>query len=110
MTKKENNLALFSGQEIRRFWDEKQEKWYFSVVDVVTVLAQTERLRKYWDDLKRKIKEEGGQLSEKIGQLKFLAKDGKYYLSDAADTKTVFRIIRLFLEENCYLERKKGRY
>ena len=76
MTKKENNLALFSGQEIRRFWDEKQEKWYFSVVDVVTVLAQTERPRKYWDDLKRKIKEEGGQLSEKIGQLKFLAKGG----------------------------------
>ena len=96
MTEEKNKkqTALFQGQEIRKIWDDEHEKWYFSVVDVVAVLAQTERPRKYWDDLKRKIKEEGGQLSEKIGQLKFLAKDGKYYLSDAADTETVFRIIQ----------------
>jgi hypothetical protein len=73
--KKEKQIALFSGQEIRRHFDEEREKWYFSVVDVVSVLAQTERPRKYWDDLKRKINDEGGQLSEKIGQLKFLAKE-----------------------------------
>lgn len=94
MKNKIQKLDIFSGQEIRRFWDEEKEKWYFSVVDVVAVLSQTERPRKYWDDLKRRLSEEGSQLSAKIGQLKFLAKDGKYYLSDAADTETIFRLIQ----------------
>ena len=94
MKNKIQKLDIFSGQEIRRFWDEEKEKWYFSVVDVVAVLLQTERPRKYWDDLKRRLSEEGSQLSAKIGQLKFLAKDGKYYLSDAADTETIFRLIQ----------------
>jgi hypothetical protein len=65
------SIAVFSDHPIRRLWDEKQEKWYFSVVDIIEVLAQNDRPRKYWDDLKRKLKIEGNELSDKIGQLKF---------------------------------------
>jgi len=88
------NVTLFENEPVRRIWNEKEEKWYFSIVDVVRVLAQNSRPRKYWDDLKRKLREEGSQLSEKIGQLKFLAKDNKYYLSDAANTETILRLIQ----------------
>ena len=91
---KSTKIAIFKGIKIRRHWDEEKEKWYFSVVDVVEVLAHTPRPRKYWDDLKRKLKVEGSQLSEKIGQLKMQASDGKYYLTDVADTETMFRIIQ----------------
>src|SRR3989338_712624 len=91
---KSTKIAIFKGTKIRRHWDEEKEKWYFSVVDVVEVLAHTPRPRKYWDDLKRKLKVEGSQLSEKIGQLKMQASDGKYYLTDVADTATMFRIIQ----------------
>ncbi|MFZ2310818.1 MAG: BRO family protein, partial [Patescibacteria group bacterium] len=96
MKKEELNqgVILFQDQEIRKIWDDEHEKWYFSVIDVVAALSQSVRPRKYWDDLKRKLVEEGSQLSEKIGQLKFLAKDGKYYLSDAADTETIFRLVQ----------------
>lgn len=87
-------IAIFEGKRIRRNWNDKEEKWYFSVVDVVEVLAQTSRPRKYWDDLKRKLKTEGSELSEKIGQLKMQASDGKYYLTDAADTEAMLRIIQ----------------
>jgi len=91
---KSTKIAIFEGKKIRRHWNDKKEKWYFSVVDVVEVLAQTSRPRKYWDDLKRKLKVEGSQLSEKIGQLKMQASDGKFYLTDVADTETMFRIIQ----------------
>lgn len=87
-------LALFEGKKIRRHWDEEKEMWFFSVVDVVETLAQNDRPRKYWDDLKRKLKQEGSQLSEKIGQLKMESSDGKLYLTDVADTETMFRIIQ----------------
>jgi len=92
--KKNKQIAIFEGQKIRRHWDEKSEKWYFSVADAVGVLAQNDRPRKYWDDLKRKLKLEGSQLSEKIGQLKMQAVDGKFYLTDVADTETMLRIIQ----------------
>ena len=91
---KNKKLAIFEGRKIRRFWDEGKELWYFSVVDVVEVLAQTDRPRKYWDDLKRKLKDEGSEVSEKIGQLKMIAPDGKMRETDCADTKTIFRIIQ----------------
>ncbi len=93
-SKKIARVALFEGKRIRRQWDEDNEKWWFSVVDMVDVLSGSERPRKYWDDLKRKLKEEGSQLSEKIGQLKMQASDGKFYLTDCADTETMFRIIQ----------------
>ena len=89
MKKEIKKLVVFEGRKIRRVWDAKKSRWYFSVVDVVAVLAQNDRPRKYWDDLKRKLKQEGSQLSEKIGQLKMMASDGKNYLTDAADIETL---------------------
>ena len=75
-------------------WDVKLEKWYFSITDIIEVLVQTDRPRKYWNDLKTKLKQEGSELSEKIGQLKLEALDGKKYLTDVADTESMFRIIQ----------------
>jgi polyhydroxyalkanoate synthesis regulator phasin len=89
-----DKLAFFSNHKIRRLWDDKQEKWYFSVVDVVGALANNKRPRKYWDDLKRKLKNEGSEVSEKIGQFKIIAEDGKMRESDMADTETIFRLIQ----------------
>lgn len=88
------SISIFEGKKIRKIWDEKDQKWYFSVVDVVGALSDSDRPRKYWDDLKRKLQDEGSELSEKIGQLKMEASDGKYYLTDVADTETIFRIIQ----------------
>jgi len=87
-------IVIFEGAQIRRYWDEEKEQWYFAIMDVIEVLTQTDRPRKYWNDLKFKLKNEGSELSEKIGQLKMKASDGKYYLTDAADTETMFRIIQ----------------
>jgi len=92
--KKTHSIILFDQKQVRRFYDEKKEIWYFSVIDVVEVLAQTDRPRKYWNDLKTKLKNEGSELSEKIGQLKMQASDGKFYLTDAADTEVVLRLIQ----------------
>lgn len=92
----ENKLALFEEKEIRRTW--YNEDWYFSIIDVVEVLAETDRPRKYWSDLKKKLILEGFiEVSEKIGQLKMLAKDGKRRLTDVADTKILLRIVKQFL-------------
>ena len=68
MTKKQE-IQLFNDRKIRTIWDDKEEKWYFSVVDVIEALTETDRPRKYWSDLKAKLKKEGSELSEKIGQL-----------------------------------------
>ncbi|HNY35670.1 MAG TPA: Bro-N domain-containing protein [Candidatus Pacearchaeota archaeon] len=91
---KKNKIAIFEGSKIRREWDDKKEKWYFSVVDIISVLTKTDRPRKYWADLKRKLKSEGSEVSEKIGQLKMIAEDGKLRETDIADTETTFRIIQ----------------
>ena len=72
-----SNIKLFESKKIRSQWDSEQEKWFFSIVDVIEILSDTDRPRKYWDDLKRKLKLEGSELSEKIGQLKMEAPDGK---------------------------------
>jgi len=92
--KTKNKIAIFENKEIRRYWDAEKEEWYFSVVDIVEALVQNERPRKYWNDLKTKLKQEGSQLSEKIGQLKMPASDGKYYLTDVLDTENVLRLIQ----------------
>ena len=91
---KENKLAIFETKEIRREW--YKEDWYFSVIDVIEVLVENNnRPRKYWSDLKQKLISEGfDEVSEKIGQLKMMAKDGKMRLTDVADTKTLLRIIQ----------------
>lgn len=92
--KDEQKLAIFSGKEIRRIWDDKKEKWYFSVIDVIGAISQSSIPKRYWADLKGKLKTEGSQVYENIVQLKFLAKDNKYYFSDAADTEAIFRLIQ----------------
>ena len=84
---------LFEGKEIRSGWDSEKEEYYFSVVDIVGALTNSERARKYWNDLKIKLNQEGSQLSEKIGQLKLKAKDGKFYNTDVLDTSGILRLI-----------------
>lgn len=69
MSKKEA-IQIFEDKQVRTIWDAEQEKWFVSIVDVIEVLTNTDRPRKYWSDLKAKLKKEGSQLSEKIGQLK----------------------------------------
>jgi hypothetical protein len=93
MTKK-TNIKLFENKEIRSAWNVDQEEWYFSIIDVIEVLTESARPRKYWDDLKRKLQAEGSELSEKIGQLKMQAPDGKMRLTDVADVEQLFRIIQ----------------
>lgn len=91
-----NEIKLYENKAIRSVWDNEKEEWYFSVVDVVGVLAESANPRRYWSDLKRKLKEEEGadQLYEKIVQLKMKAPDGKMRETDAADMQGVFRIIQ----------------
>lgn len=91
---KETALQLFEQKQVRSLWNEEEEKWYFSIVDVVGILTETDRPRKYWSDLKSKIKKEGSELSEKIGRLKMLAEDGKMRETDIADTEQLFRLIQ----------------
>lgn len=93
MTQK-NALQIFESKKVRTIWDDEQEKWYFSIVDVIEVLTDNERPRKYWSDLKSKLKKEGSELSEKIGQLKMQSSDGKFYKTDVADTEQLFRLIQ----------------
>ena len=84
---------LFEEASIRSVWDSAKEDYYFSVVDVIGALTETTRPRKYWSDLKTQLKKEGSELSEKIGQLKLKAQDGKYYNTDVLDTKGIFRLV-----------------
>ena len=70
-------IAIFEGSQIRRHWDADKELWYFSVIDVVRVLTDSTDARKYWNKLAQRLREEGSELSEKIGQLKLIASDGK---------------------------------
>jgi hypothetical protein len=92
--KKIDQIKLFEDKKVRTFWDNDQEKWFVSIVDVIEILTGTDRPRKYWSDLKSKLKKEGSQLSEKIGQLKMKSEDGKNYLTDVADTEQLFRLIQ----------------
>jgi len=92
--KKENSIVLFNQSKVRRHWDDEQEIWYFSVVDIIEILTDNKRPRKYWNDLKKKLSAEGSELSEKIGQLKMLSSDGKKYLTDVADTENILRLIQ----------------
>lgn len=89
---KETAIKLFEQKQIRSVWSEDDEKWYFSIIDVIEVLTGSDRPRKYWSDLKAKLKKEGSELSENIGQLKMLSSDGKSYKTDVADTEQLFRL------------------
>lgn len=90
----DSQLAVFEGKKIRRHWDEDNEKWFFSVVDVVEVLTGSPNAKSYWKVLKHRLKKEGSEVVTKCNQLKMQAADGKYYKTDAADTESMFRIIQ----------------
>ncbi len=86
-----NKIKLFEQQRVRTHGDEKEQKWYFSIIDVIEILTGADRGRKYLNDLKTKLKKEGSELSEKIGQLKMQSADGKFYKTDVADTEQLLR-------------------
>ncbi len=89
----DKGIAVFKGKEIRRTLHKNE--WWFSIIDVVEALTGNDRPRKYWNDLKKKLFEEGyAELSEKIGQLKLQSSDGKFYETDCANAETMFRIIQ----------------
>lgn len=92
-----NSIKLFGGDKIRAIWNDEQEKWYFSVVDVVAVLTESkdfQTARKYWNKLKQRLKEEGFEPVTNCHQLKMPAADGKMRLTDVADTEQLLRIIQ----------------
>ena len=91
---KQNAIKVFEEKKVRTLWDSETEEWYFSIVDVVAVLTDSENPRRYWSDLKRKLAKEGSQLYEGIVQLKMLSSDGKYYKTDVATTQQLFRLIQ----------------
>lgn len=98
MTKLE--IALFEGKKIRRKWDNRKAKWFFSVVDVVEILSESKNARKYWNKLAERLRKEGSESVTKCHQLKLQASDGKYYKTDVADTETMFRIIQSIPSKN----------
>ncbi|MFN8295790.1 MAG: BRO family protein [Chitinophagales bacterium] len=91
---KENAIKIFEQKQVRTHWDEEQQKWYFSVIDVIEILTESPRPRKYWSALKTKLKDEGSEVSQNLGQLKMQAEDGKMRETDVADTETLLRIIQ----------------
>ena len=90
----QNEIQLFDGKQVRYVWNEEQEKYFFSVVDVIRVLTDSETPRKYWSVLKTRLKQEGSELATNCSQLKLPSSDGKSYLTDVADTEQVFRLIQ----------------
>ena len=93
MTQKQA-LQLFEDRKVRTLWDEEQEKWYFSIVDIIEILTETPNARKYWSVLKMRLKKEGSQLTTDCSQLKMQSTDGKNYKTDVADTSQLFRLIQ----------------
>ena len=91
---------IFNNETIRIIWDKDQEKYFISIVDLVGVLSESDRPRKYWSDLKSKLKKEGNEVPEKIGQLKLKSQDGKYRLTDVCDIEEMFRIIESIPSKN----------
>ena len=92
---KETSIKLFESKQIRVHWDNEAEKWYFSVTDIIETLTGSSNPRRYWSDLKRKLKKEGfSQLYEIIVQLKLQSADGKKYSTDCSDTEGLLRIIQ----------------
>ena len=91
---KKNEIKIFEARMVRTLWDADQEKWYLSIVDVIAVLTDSPNPRKYWSVLKTRLKAEGSQLATNCSQLKMQSADGKFYLTDVADTEQLFRLIQ----------------
>ena len=93
MTQKES-IRLFEERKVRAIWDDEQEEWYFSIVDVISILTDSPNPRKYWSVLKTRMKREGSELTTNCSQLKMQVADGKKYLTDVANTEQLFRLIQ----------------
>ena len=91
---------IFNNETIRTIWDKEEEKYYISVVDIVGVISGSDRPRKYWNDIKNKLKEEGNETVTNCHQLKLKASDGKYRLTDVVDIEGMFRIIESIPSKN----------
>ena len=91
---KKNSIKLFGNDKIRAIWDDDQEKWYFSVVDVIAVLSESPNPQTYWRVLKKRLKDEGNETVTNCNALKMRAADGKMRLTDVADTEQLLRIIQ----------------
>jgi len=89
-----SNIKLFESQKIRSHWDAEKGKWYFSIVDIISTLTDSPNPRKYWSVLKNRLKQEGSELTTNCSQLKMQAADGKFYLTDVADTEQLLRLIQ----------------
>ncbi len=89
-----SNIKLFESKKIRSQWGEQEQKWYFSIVDVIEILTESPNPRKYWSVLKTRLKKEGSQLATNCSQLKMQSSDGKFYLTDVADTEQLLRLIQ----------------
>jgi hypothetical protein len=95
MEEKRKHLAIFEGKQIRRHWDEKSEKWYFSVVDVISVLTNSSNPQVYWRVMKKRLVDEGSnETVTKCNGLKMIAEDGKMRVTDVADTEVLLRLIQ----------------
>jgi hypothetical protein len=90
----EASIKIFEEKKVRTVWDSEQEKWYFSIIDIIEILTGSPRPRKYWNALKTKLKSEGSELSHNLGQLKMAAEDGKMRMTDVADTEQLFRLVQ----------------
>ena len=88
---------IFQDKEVRRIWDEKKEEWYFSIIDIISVLTEQidfKKAQSYWTTLKNRLKKEGNESVTECDKLKLQSADGKFYLTDVAETKTIFRLIQ----------------
>ena len=91
---KENAIKIFEDKKVRTVWDSETEKWYISIVDVVSILTESVDGRKYWNKLKQRLIEEGNQTVTNCHQLKMVASDGKMRLTDVADVEQLFRLVQ----------------
>lgn len=89
-----NNIKIFENKKVRSQYDEDKEIWYFSIVDIIEILTESPRPRKYWSALKTKLKSEGSELSQSLGQLKLQSEDGKFYKTDVGNVEDIFRLIQ----------------
>jgi len=91
---KKTAIKLFETRQVRSIWNVDEEKWYFSIVDVIGILTDSPNPNNYWKVLKHRLKKEGSELVANCNQLKLIAADGKYYNTDVADTEQLFRLIQ----------------
>ncbi|MCH9711749.1 MAG: Bro-N domain-containing protein [Proteobacteria bacterium] len=95
--KVDSSIILFNQKEVRRHWDDEVELWYFSVIDVISVLTGSSNSRRYWSDLKTKLRQEGSEVYDNIVQLKMISSDGKKYNTDCFSTEGLLRLIQSIL-------------